>query len=123
MKNTLTRADLREAIYNSCRVLSRAQARKIFDHVIEEIADSLARGETVRLHEFGVFKVRRKQARLGRNPRTRVDCEITARSVVAFKPSPVMVARVNATTESQDDGRTQTHDVDAYRRHGAFEPA
>lgn len=49
MKNALTRADLRAAVYNSCRALSRSQARTICDHVIEEITDSLARGETVRL--------------------------------------------------------------------------
>jgi integration host factor subunit alpha len=66
----VTRTDLRQAVYDCCPGLSRAEAGEIFDMVFEEIAAALAQGEPVRLHSFGSFKVRSKRGRVGRNPKT-----------------------------------------------------
>jgi integration host factor subunit alpha len=92
---TATRADLLDAIYDSCRTLSRAQARDIFEMALEEISDALVRGETVKLRSFGLFSVRSKRERIGRNPRTGVEVPIKPRRVLTFKPSPVLIASVN----------------------------
>ncbi|MCX7900255.1 MAG: integration host factor subunit alpha [Methylocystis sp.] len=93
--NTLTRAALREAVYDSCPTLSRAEARKILDAAFDEIAEALMRGESVKLRSFGTFNVRAKRARIGRNPKTGVEAEITPRRVLTFKASPVLIAHVN----------------------------
>lgn len=93
---TATRADLLDAIYDSCRTLSRAQARDIFEMALEEISDALVRGETVKLRSFGLFAVRSKRERIGRNPRTGVEVPIKPRRVLTFKPSPVLIASVNS---------------------------
>ncbi len=93
---TATRADLLDAIYDSCRTLSRAQARDIFEMALEEISDALVRGETVKLRSFGLFAVRSKRERIGRNPRTGIEVPIKPRRVLTFKPSPVLIASVNA---------------------------
>ena len=92
---TTTRADILEAVYASCPVLSRAQAREVFEMALEEIADALSRGEAVKLRSFGSFSVRSKRERIGRNPRTGVEVPITPRRVLTFKASPVLTARVN----------------------------
>ena len=92
---TTTRADLLEAVFSACPTLSRAQARTIFEMTLEEIADSLDRNESVKLRAFGAFNVRSKRERIGRNPKTGVEAAIKPRRVVTFKPSPVLVGRLN----------------------------
>jgi integration host factor subunit alpha len=92
---TTTRADLLEAVFVACPTLSRSQARTIFEMTLEEISDSLDRNEPVKLRGFGAFQVRSKRERIGRNPKTGVEAAIRPRRVVTFKPSPVLVGRVN----------------------------
>ncbi|MFZ3326234.1 MAG: integration host factor subunit alpha [Methylocella sp.] len=94
-RNTATRAELLDAVYASCPALSRAQAKQIFEMTLDEITDALVRGETVKLRSFGLFLVRAKRERVGRNPRTGVEVPITPRRVLTFKPSPVLSAAVN----------------------------
>jgi integration host factor subunit alpha len=94
-KKTATRADLLNAVYDSCKGLSRAQARDIFEMTLEEIASALVRGETVKLRSFGLFSVRAKRERIGRNPRTGVEVPIKPRRVLTFRPSPVLIALIN----------------------------
>ncbi len=105
-RKTATRADLLDAVYASCPALSRAQAKQIFEMTLEEITDALVRGETVKLRSFGLFLVRAKRQRIGRNPRTGVEVPITPRRVLTFKPSPVLCATVNgvAPPEEPDKG-------------------
>jgi integration host factor subunit alpha len=108
VRKTTTRADLLEAVYSSSPVLSRAQAREIFEIALEEISDALVRGESVKLRSFGLFTIRSKRERIGRNPRTGVEVPITPRRVLTFKPSPVLTASINGTAipkeaESEDD--------------------
>jgi integration host factor subunit alpha len=94
----VTRAFLREAIYRNCTGLSRRQADEILDATFAEICDALARGEAVKLRAFGAFSVRCKRARVGRNPKTGIEAPITARRVLTFSASPVLVAQVNGET-------------------------
>jgi len=93
---TLTRRQLRNVVYDCCPTLSRAAAGEVFNIVFDEIATALANGEDVKLREFGVFVVREKRARNGRNPKTGVESEICARRVISFRPSPNLVAQINA---------------------------
>ena len=66
---TVTRADLYQAIYQKVG-RSRTQSATFVELVLKEITDCLERGETVKLSSFGLFVVRQKGQRLGRNPRT-----------------------------------------------------
>jgi integration host factor subunit alpha len=99
----VTRAALREAVYACCLSLSRAEASKILDAFLEEICETLARGEPVKLRSFGSFNLRSKRGRVGRNPRTGMEAPITPRRVVTFKASPVLVARVNGETIADEE--------------------
>ncbi|HXW70152.1 MAG TPA: integration host factor subunit alpha [Methylocella sp.] len=97
LRKTATRADLLNAVYSTCPMLSRAEAKDVFEMALEEIADALVRGEPVKLRSFGLFVVRAKRQRIGRNPRTGVEVPIKPRRVLTFKPSPVLCASVNST--------------------------
>lgn len=91
---TVTRADLCEAVYQKIG-LSRTEASKLVEAVLDEICDAVARGENVKLSSFGSFVVRDKGERIGRNPKTGVEVPIEPRRVMVFKPSNVMKARIN----------------------------
>ncbi|QBR70433.1 integration host factor subunit alpha [Beijerinckiaceae bacterium] len=106
IRKTATRADLLDAVYSSCSTLSRAQAKEIFEIALEEISDALVRGEPVKLRSFGLFSVRSKRERIGRNPRTGIEVPIKPRRVLTFKPSPVLCASVNGIT-IEDEPETQ----------------
>ena len=100
----VTRANLAEAVYRRVG-LSRQEAGELVESVLEEMSDTLARGETVKLASFGSFLVRAKSQRMGRNPKTGVDAVIAARRVMTFKPSYVLKNRVNGVTTADESER------------------
>jgi integration host factor subunit alpha len=90
----VTRARLYDVVYQKVE-LSRSESSALVELVLKEIADSLARGEALKLSSFGTFTVRKKGRRMGRNPKTGVDVPISSRRVVVFKASAVMKQRIN----------------------------
>lgn len=98
---TITRQDLRAAVYDCCPQLTRAEAREIFEATFDEFAAALLGGESVKLRGFGSFNLREKRPRIGRNPKTGVEAVISARKVLTFHPSRTLVARVNGYEEEQ----------------------
>jgi integration host factor subunit alpha len=91
----LTRAELCDAIYRKVG-LSRAESSNLVEAVLSEISDCVGRGETVKLSAFGTFHVRKKGARIGRNPKTGVEAPISPRRVIVFKASAVMKKQINS---------------------------
>lgn len=94
---TVTRADLTDTVYRRVG-LSRAESAELVEVVLQEICDTLASGETVKLSSFGSFVVRDKGQRIGRNPKTGVEVPIAPRRVMVFKPSNILKARINGQT-------------------------
>jgi integration host factor subunit alpha len=90
---TLTRADLAEAVHEEVG-LSRQECAALVERTLEMIAQALERGEAVKLSGFGVFQVRDKRARMGRNPKTGEPASIDPRRVITFRASQLMKARV-----------------------------
>ncbi len=66
--------------------------------MLSEIADCVARGETVKLSSFGSFVVRQKGERIGRNPKTGEEVPIAPRRVMVFKPSNILKQQINGET-------------------------
>jgi integration host factor subunit alpha len=95
MTKTLTRAHLSEAVYQEVG-LSRNESADLVERVLEEIAASLLKGETVKLSSFGTFAVRQKGGRVGRNPKTGEEVPIKPRRVLVFRPSHVLKDQINA---------------------------
>jgi integration host factor subunit alpha len=92
---TVTRADLLDAICSASPSLSRSEAREIFEMFLQDVGGSLTRGESVSLRAFGLFTVRDKRERIGRNPRTGESASICPRRVLKFKASPVLIDKIN----------------------------
>jgi integration host factor subunit alpha len=103
-QRTVTRVDLAEAVYR-CVGLSRKESAILVQSVLDELAEALIGGESVKLSSFGRFLVRAKTERIGRNPKTGIEVPITQRRVMVFKPSNVLKARINdpAVADDEDD--------------------
>jgi len=95
MANTLTRADLGEAVYAEVG-LSRNESAELVELVLNEISNALIRGEGVKVSSFGSFIVRDKGQRTGRNPKTGEEVPILPRRVLVFRASHVLKDRINA---------------------------
>ncbi len=67
--------------------VSKKQADRCLKAFIEVITDALQKGEKIAIPGFGIFQVKERAARKGRNPRTGEIITIPARKVVHFKPA------------------------------------
>ena len=100
--NTITRAHLGEAVYQEVG-LSRAESIDLIETILKHMADSLERGETLKLSSFGSFSVRKKGQRIGRNPKTGKEVPIFPRKVLVFKASQVLKNRINKNRRPNTD--------------------
>lgn len=66
--------------------LTKKDAEKALDAFTATVVDALKKGEKVNLVGFGVFEVRERKARIGRNPQTGAAIQIPATKVPAFRP-------------------------------------
>jgi integration host factor subunit alpha len=94
-EGTVTRADLAEAVHREVG-LSRQDCAELVERTLELVVEALQRGEEVKLSGFGVFQVREKRARVGRNPKTGEPAPIDPRRVISFRASQLMKAKVQA---------------------------
>jgi integration host factor subunit alpha len=94
----VTRDDLAIAVGKATPRLSRTEARALVDQFFSEIEGGLRTDRIASLQGFGVFKLRSKAARRGRNPRSNagVIYPIPAHEAVSFKASPILRRAVEA---------------------------
>ena len=92
--SNLTRKDLAKSI-NERLGFSKQSAGELVDIVFDTMKEGLLRQESIKLVQFGTFNIRKKNARVGRNPRTGDTMEICRRSMVSFKPSKGLRERIN----------------------------
>lgn len=75
--------------------LVQQQVLDVVQKTLDHITGALAKGETVELRNFGVFEVKFRRARIGRNPNNPTQTvQIPPRAVVKFKPGKIMTERV-----------------------------
>lgn len=74
---------------------TKAQAERCVNSFVEALVEALAKGERVALPGLGVFNVKERAARKGRNPRTGEEITISARKVVTFHAAKVLKEKVN----------------------------
>ena len=76
--------------------LDRNTATKLVESILRIIKETLASGDGVMISGFGEFRVKHKRARMGRNPKTKVEYEISEREVVTFHASRTFRNEMNA---------------------------
>ncbi|MCS7214914.1 MAG: integration host factor subunit alpha [Thermodesulfovibrio sp.] len=94
----MTKADLVNFIFERVG-LPRTEIQKIVETVFETMIEALREEEVVKISGFGVFTVRRKGSRVGRNPKTMQVVEIKPRRVVTFRASEQLKKAIQSTKE------------------------
>ena len=99
----MTKADIIEQIYQKVG-FSKKESSEIVELVFDIMKNTLEKGEKIKISGFGNFVVRDKRPRVGRNPQTGKEIEISARRVLTFRPSQVLKAALNQDEEGGNVG-------------------
>jgi integration host factor subunit beta len=90
----MTKADLIAEVSRSAE-LSKKDAENIVNVFLDRIVDALKEGEKIELRGFGSFKLRKRNSRIGRNPRTSEAVQVPAKKVPYFKPGKDLKKLIN----------------------------
>lgn len=82
----MTKAEIVNTISNATG-LTKVETETVVKGFITTLKDALMNGENVEIRGFGTFKIKKKKARIARNPRTSEKVEVPERYVPIFKPS------------------------------------
>ena len=94
MANNVTRQDLYDLTHKELGI-SKNECIKFVDLVFESMLKNFELSNKVKISLFGSFDVKEKKARIGRNPKTKEEKEISSRAVVTFKPSKFLSKKIN----------------------------
>ena len=83
--------------------LSKRECQFFFESFIEIITSQLKTHNDVKIVNFGIFKVKNKKPRVGRNPKTKVEVIISERNVIKFKPSNFLIIFINSNISEKDE--------------------
>jgi DNA-binding protein HU-beta/integration host factor subunit beta len=84
--------------------LPQLRTKELVQRTFDALIEALVREGRVELRNFGVFQIKRREARVARNPRTGERVPVQAKSVVTFKPGKEMEARVREFDRRRDAG-------------------
>ena len=84
--------------------LKQSKTKEIVQKVFETIVKTLVEEGRIELRNFGVFEVKRRAPRRGRNPRSGETVFVPEKHVVTFKPGQIMQQRVEALENANGDG-------------------
>lgn len=84
----MTKAELIEKVQAARPALSKRQVSEVVDAVFEHLARGIRKDKRFSMPGFGTFVVKRRAARVGRNPQTGAAIEIAPTKTVGFKPAP-----------------------------------
>src|SRR5689334_10238627 len=96
----MIKSELIEKIAAENPHLYQRDVERIVNTILDTITTALARGDRVELRGFGMFRVKRREARTGRNPRNGTQVAVSEKVFPAFKTSRDMHRRLNP---SDDD--------------------
>lgn len=91
----MVKADLRDQVYEKVG-FSKNEASDVVEMVLDVVKDALKNGEKVQIAGFGIFDIRKKRERVGRNPKTGEEILISPRTVPTFKPSKILRETINS---------------------------
>jgi integration host factor subunit beta len=91
----MTKSELTLRIGEMNPHLYHRDVERIVSTIFEEITAALARGDRVELRGFGAFSVKRREARLGRNPRTGTPVPVAQKTIPFFKTGKQLRDRLN----------------------------
>jgi integration host factor subunit beta len=93
----MTRAELVEHV-TKISSLSKKHAEIVVNTVFDAIIEALRADEKIELRGFGSFRIRRRQSRVGRNPKTGERVDVPAKRIPYFKPGKELKELINSET-------------------------
>jgi integration host factor subunit beta len=100
----MLRSDLVEKLRAEYAHLRPSDIEAIVDVIFNEISQALERGDRIELRGFGAFSVRKRDARIGRNPRTGSTVPVDSKAVPFFKAGKELRARLNKGVDPEGNG-------------------
>jgi integration host factor subunit alpha len=94
MSNNITRQELYDLTHKELGI-SKNECIKFVDMMFEVVSKKFEDGNKVKISLFGAFEIKNKKARIGRNPKTKEEKEISSRKVITFKPSKFLLKKIN----------------------------
>ena len=91
----MTRAELIDRLIQGQPHLSQEDVELAVKTMMDQMSAALARGERIEIRGFGAFSLRRRESRVGRNPRTGEPVALPERHVPYFRPGKELRDRVN----------------------------
>lgn len=91
----MIRSELIQKIADENPHLYQRDVERIVNTIFDEIIEAMARGDRVELRGFGAFSVKKRDARLGRNPRTGESVDVDQKHVPFFKTGKLLRDRLN----------------------------
>jgi len=85
VRGGMTKAELVEEVSGKTG-LPKKQAEIVVNTVFESIVETLKTGEKIELRGFGSFRIRQRDSRMGRNPKTGEKVDVPAKRIPYFKP-------------------------------------
>ena len=93
-KHNISRDEIAEAMQNEFG-FNRKLCLDIVNDIINIVISGLERDKKVKIHNFGTFTLNRKNSRIGRNPKTKEEYNISSRNVITFKASKILLKYIN----------------------------
>ena len=91
----MVRSELLQKFCNQHPRLLRKDVEKIFEIIFFEIVEALKRGDNVEIRGFGTYKIVKRKARIGRNPKNSQSVQIPEKYAVRWKMSKTFFNRLN----------------------------
>ena len=91
----MIRSELVQIIADQNPHLFQRDVERIVNTVFDEITNAMANGDRVELRGFGAFSVKKRDARVGRNPRTGESVSVSEKHVPFFKTGKLLRDRLN----------------------------
>ncbi len=91
----MKRSELIEKLTEKIEYLTKKQVETIVDMVFERMSETLQKGEKIELRGFGKFKVKVRNARIARNPKTGEKVEVPPQKSIHFKMSKALKDALN----------------------------
>ena len=85
--------------------LSKRECQYFFESLLDVISSQLKSHKDVKIVNFGIFRVKNKKSRIGRNPKTKEEVIISKRNVVTFKPSIFLINLINSNILEKDESK------------------
>jgi len=96
----MLRSELIDQMHKENEHLTRQDVERVVAVILESVIQTLEKGARVELRGFGAFSTRKREARIGRNPRTGGKVNVEEKHVPFFRAGKELKRRIDATRES-----------------------